>query len=68
MKSSSVHILEEVLSATFLFFIIVWLSELLDCFMEGSSLVLTQSLVKSKHLAVGNSEVFSTCEERALLS
>lgn len=68
MKSSSVHILEEVLSATFLFFIIVWLSELLDCFMEGSSLALTQSLVKSKHLAVGNSEVFSTCEERALLS
>ena len=68
MKTSSVHILEEVLSATFLFFIIVWLSELLDCFMEGSSVSLTQSLVKSKHLAVGNSEVVSTCEERALLS
>ena len=68
MKSSTVHILEEVLSATFLFFIIVWLSELLYCFMEGSSLALTRSPLESKHLVVGNREVFSTCEERALLS
>ena len=68
MKSSTVHILEEVLSATFQFFIIVWLSELLYCFMEGSSLALTRSLLESKHLVVGNSEVFRTCEESALLS
>ena len=36
--------------------------------MEGSSLALTRSLLESKHLVVGNGEVFSTCEERALLS
>ena len=35
---------------------------------KGPSLVLTRSLLESKHLVVGNSEVFSTCEERALLS
>lgn len=68
MKSSTVHILAEVLSATFQFFIIVWFSELLYCFMEGSSLTLTRSLLESKHLVVGNSEVSSTCEERVLLS
>ena len=36
--------------------------------MEGPSLALTRSPLESKHLVVGNSEVFRTCEERALLS
>ena len=37
--------------------------------MEGSSIALTQSLVlESKHLVVGNSEVFRTCEESVLPS
>ena len=36
--------------------------------MEGSSLALTRSPLESKHLVVGNSEVFRTCEERVLLS
>ena len=35
--------------------------------MEGSSFALTRSPLESKHLVVGNREVFSTCEERALL-